>query len=67
MKTLWVVSGGMEAVPGIKRAKEMGLYVVVSDGYPKAPGLAIADDAVIVSAYDVEATVETVKNYRQNI
>ena len=67
MKTLWIVSGGMEAVPGIKRAKELGLHVVVSDGNPQAPGLAIADDALIASTYDVEATVEAAKNYHQNI
>ena len=32
MRTLWIVSGGAEAVPGIRHAKSMGLHVVVSDG-----------------------------------
>lgn len=57
MKTIWIVSGGTEAIPGIVRAKEMGFHVVVSDGNPAAPGFAYADDAVVASTYDVEATV----------
>ncbi len=36
-KTLFIVSGGIEAVDAAKRAKEMGLYVVVSDRDPEAP------------------------------
>ena len=39
-RTLWIVSGGAEAVPGIQRAKAMGLHVVVSDMNPGAPGFA---------------------------
>ena len=58
MKVLWFVGGGIEAVPGIQRAKALGLYVVVSDGNPHAPGFKFADDKVIVSTYDVTATVE---------
>ena len=57
-KTLWIVSGGIEAVPGIKRAKELGLHVVVSDGIPHAPGFYYADDVIVVSTYDIEGTVE---------
>lgn len=66
MKTIWMVSGGAEAVPGIKRAREMGLRVVVSDGNPQAPGLALADDRVIASTYDVDATVSEAQKYRQS-
>lgn len=65
MKTLWIVSGGSEAVPGIRRAKGMGLYVVVSDGNPKAPGAVLADDFVMASTYDVNATVEAAKRYHR--
>ncbi len=38
MNTLWVVGAGVEAVPGIQRAKDLGLFVVVSDGDPDARG-----------------------------
>jgi biotin carboxylase len=65
MKTLWIVSGGAEAVPGIRRAKDMGLHVVVSDGSPKAPGALLADSFVLASTYDVIATVEAAKCYHR--
>lgn len=65
MKTIWIVSGGAEAVPGIRRAKDMGLHVVVSDGSPKAPGALLADSFVLASTYDVNATVEAAKRYHR--
>jgi biotin carboxylase len=64
-KTLWIVSGGVEAVPGIRRAKELGLHIVVSDGDPNAPGFQHADDAIIASTYDVDGTVEKAVQYQQ--
>lgn len=64
-KTLLVVSGGVEAVPGIIRAREMGLYVVVSDYNPAAPGFAHADDRIIASTYDAEATAAAAENYHR--
>jgi len=67
MRTLWIVSGGTEAVPGIRRAKEMGLHVVVSDMNPKAPGMAVADDGVVASTYDVEATVAAAQEYHRTV
>ena len=57
MKTILIVNGGIEAVPGIKRAKRMGLYVVVSDANPHAPGFRYADEKIIASTYDAEETV----------
>lgn len=66
-KTLLIVSGGIEAIPGILKAKEMGLYVVVSDYNPEAPGFAYADDRIIASTYDVEETVAAAENYHKNV
>ncbi|MFQ5674447.1 MAG: ATP-grasp domain-containing protein [bacterium] len=65
MKTLWILSGGIEAVPGIQRAREMGLFVVVSDGDPGAPGLQLADHAVIASTYDVEANLAAARQFQR--
>lgn len=65
-KTLWIVSGGIETVPGIIRAREMGLHVVVSDINPDAPGFTYANDRVIASTYDSEATVKAAKAYHEN-
>jgi len=67
VKTLWIISGGYEAVPGIARAKEMGLHVVVSDGSETAPGLKLADERVIVSTYDVEWTVREALLYHRQV
>jgi len=67
MRTVLIISGGNEAVPGIRRAKDMGLHVVVSDMNPKAPGFAIADDKIIASTYDVEATLSAAKDYHKKV
>jgi biotin carboxylase len=67
MRTILLVSGGAEAVPGISRAKEMGLHVVVSDGSAQAPGFAEADDQIIASTYDVDATIEAARNYSRTV
>ncbi len=63
MKTLWIVSGGIEAVPGIALAKRMGYRVVVSDGSPEAPGFRFADKCVLASTYDVEATLKAARSH----
>ena len=65
-KTLLVISGGAEAVPGIRRAKAMGLHVVVSDMNAHAPGFEFADDALIASTYDVEQTISVARDYHCN-
>ena len=62
-RTILIVCGGIEAVHGIRRAREMGLHVVVSDGSPSAPGFADADDALIASTYDVAGTVSAAQDY----
>ena len=67
LKTLLIVSGGVEAVPGIQRAKEMGLFVVVSDGNPNAPGFEYANDKIIASTYDVNETVQKAKHYHETV
>src|SRR5712692_567410 len=62
-RTLWIVSGGAEAVPGIQRARAMGLHVVVSDMNPAAPGFKRADDAVVADTYDADGTVAAAVEY----
>ncbi len=66
-RTILLVSGGAEAVPGIRLAKRMGLHVVVSDGSAEAPGLAEADDGIIASTYDVEGTIEAARDYSRAV
>ena len=67
MKTLLIVSAGVEAVAGIELAKSMGLHVVVSDMNLDAPGFAVADDQLLASTYDVEATVAAARVYHKQV
>jgi biotin carboxylase len=66
-RTLLVVSAGVEAVPGIEHARELGLHVVASDGNPDAPGFAVADDRLHASTYDVAATVAAARRYDSEV
>lgn len=49
MKKLLVLAAGILQVPVIKKAKEMGLYVVAADGSEHAVGLQIADKPIVVN------------------
>ena len=66
-KTLLIISGGIEALPGIQIARNMGLFVIVSDGNPNAPGFAEADDQIISSTYDVDATIAAALTYNRTV
>ncbi|MGD0821541.1 MAG: ATP-grasp domain-containing protein [Desulfomonilia bacterium] len=66
-KTLLVISGGFEAVPGIRHARDMGCHVVVTDQNPAAPGFLEAHDHLIASTYDIEATVQAAKQYAKKV
>ena len=66
-RTLLIISGGIESIPCIKRASDMGLHVVVSDGNPNAPGFKYADDVLVASTYDILNTYNLVKNYNEKI
>lgn len=66
-KTLLFVGGGMEALPGIEKARDLGLHVVVSDMNPQAPGLQAADGRLIASTYDVEATLAEARRYHREV
>lgn len=55
-KRLLVLAAGILQVPVIKRAHEMGIYVIAADGNPNACGLKYADKAIcanITSASDM--------------
>ena len=61
--TLLIVSGGIEAADAAKRAREMGLHVVVSDIDPNAPGFAFAHDHLIADVYGPEQTADAAIRY----
>ncbi len=66
-KTLLIVSGGIEAADAARRAKDMGLYVVVSDRDPNAPGFAFADSCLIADVYGAEETAAAAERYHRKV
>jgi biotin carboxylase len=62
-KTLLIISGGIEAVDAIERARAMGLHVVVSDMDANAPGFAHAHDQLIADVYNAEETARAAEHY----
>ena len=48
-KRLLVLAAGILQVPVIKKAKEMGIYVIAADGDSDAVGLKYADKAIVVN------------------
>ena len=47
MKKLLVLAAGLLQLPVIKEAKEKGYYVIAADDDPEAPGMALADKAIV--------------------
>ncbi len=47
MKKLMVLAAGLLQIPVIKKAREMGYYVIAADDDPNAPGMAMADKAIV--------------------
>lgn len=47
MKKLMVLAAGLLQIPVIKKAREMGVYVIAVDDDPKAPGMTLADKAIV--------------------
>jgi len=62
-RTLLIISGGIEAVDAILRARDMGLHVVVSDMDANAPGFAYAHDSLIADVYGPEETARAAERY----
>jgi biotin carboxylase len=67
MKTLLIVSGGIEAADAALRAKELGLYVVVSDRDVAAPGFAHSDSRLIADVYSPDETAAAAERFNRKI
>jgi biotin carboxylase len=65
MRTILIVSGGVEAADAARRARDMGLNVVVSDRDPKAPGFAIANAALLADVYNPEETAQAAEKFHR--
>ncbi|HYM17629.1 MAG TPA: ATP-grasp domain-containing protein [Micropepsaceae bacterium] len=67
MKTLLIISGGIEAADAARHARDIGLHVIVSDIDPNAPGFAYAHDRLIADVYGPEATAQAAERYHRQI
>ena len=61
-KKLLVLGGIKTECDIVKKAQEMGAYVIVADFDPNCPAKAIADKTVAISATDVDAIVKLCKD-----
>ncbi|MFT4537980.1 MAG: biotin carboxylase [Planctomycetota bacterium] len=50
---LLVLSGGIEAVRGLRKLRESGWRLAVLDGDPTAPGFEYAEERLVVSTYEL--------------
>lgn len=67
MKKLMVLAAGLLQIPVIKKAREMGYYVIATDDDPNAPGMALADKAIVPGGLmDEEKMVAIAKEEQVN-
>lgn len=64
MKKLLVLAAGILQVPVIKRAREMGYYVLAADGDSNAPGLKYADKAIVIDITSEEEMLKVAREER---
>lgn len=61
MKKLLVLAAGLLQIPVIRKAREMGYYVIAADGNPEAVGLPLADKAVVANIVSEEEMLEVAR------
>ena len=62
-KKVLIVGAGPAQYKGIVKAKEMGLYTIVADVNPDAPGMAIADVPLAIDVKDSSALIQVARKY----
>ncbi|WP_027723097.1 ATP-grasp domain-containing protein [Maridesulfovibrio zosterae] len=60
---LIMIGAGVETIPAIQKAVEMGIHVVAMDLNPQAPGFAHAQEKVIGCVYTPEKAVTALDNW----
>lgn len=66
MKKLLILGGSHFQTPAIKKAKEMGIYVITCDYLPKNPGHQYADEYYNISTTDKKAILNLAKKLKIN-
>lgn len=64
MKKVMAIGAGVMQVPSIKKAHDMGYYVIAVDMNPEAEGFKYADEAVVVNTIDIPGVVEAAKRLK---
>jgi len=67
MEVILILNAGNEAVPGIKKAKKMGLKVVLADKNKFAPGFKYSDYQIYESIYNYQKLLRQVIKLNNNI
>ena len=62
-KNLLILSGGIEAIEGIKIAKKMGLKTIVCDMNKEAPGKYFADEFLVGDIYNTREIKKLISEY----
>jgi len=66
MKKIMILGAGILQVPAIKKAKDMGLYVIAVDMDEDAIGFKYADKKLVISTLDIERVLEAAKEENIN-
>lgn len=67
MKKIMILGGGVNQVPLIKKAKELGLYVVICSNKNNVPGIALSDGYYQVDAINPELLIKVGKKRDQMV
>ena len=62
-KKLLVIGAGVFQIPAIKKAKELGCFVIATDGNASAPGFLYADVQAVLDVKDVEGNLRVARQY----
>ncbi len=63
MSKIMIVAGGMWQIPLVKKAKEMGHYVICSNLYEDSPAFPYADACEVANVLDKEANLKIAQKY----
>jgi biotin carboxylase len=60
-----IVCGGLLQVPAVEAARDLGLAVIMTDANPEAAAMHLADEAVAIDIYDVDAHKRLIDDVRK--
>lgn len=66
MKKIIILGGGINQIPLIEKAKEMGYYIILCDFRNNVPGIGMSDQYYQIDTMDYNAVVEVCKKENPN-